>query len=408
VSDHPLFWFHCGRCGSLFQARSGEADDRLCAKCGFDPSIGLVAEAPAPRLSPHRGGNPPGDEPPGLTPHRGKRTVRKRKNQHLMLKLIAGWTLVLTLIILGARKMWPSETPVSRPPVVTDAAPAATEAELAMLREVTPLCSQVFAGFLTAGIPEQRNQFVLRPVITASRMARFYSMNPTTDIDPSTLGITANELLRLPEETAIETLWQSADGRKYDAVFREENGEWRLDWDHFARYSDYPWALFLAGTGPPEGEFRLLARERLAEERRNEETISLVLYAPRFGQPDATGYQSPEFLISRNTPEGRMIDAAFRAKRQDYRIFDSRLPEIDPDDMIRLRVKVRRTEVDLERKFEITGVLACHWYSVDDPGIDPANFPKEQSEETPPNTEAEAEAEPADEPASPEEEKPDP
>jgi hypothetical protein len=27
--------------------------------------------------------------------------------------------------------------------------------------------------------------------------------------------------------------------------------------------------------------------------------------------------------------------------------------------------------VDTERKFEITGVTACHWYSVDDPGVEP-------------------------------------
>ena len=39
--------------------------------------------------------------------------------------------------------------------------------------------------------------------------------------------------------------------------------------------------------------------------------------------------------------------------------------------MIRVRVKVKRTELDSERKFEITRVLACHWLSTDHPGVEP-------------------------------------
>lgn len=39
--------------------------------------------------------------------------------------------------------------------------------------------------------------------------------------------------------------------------------------------------------------------------------------------------------------------------------------------MIRVRVKIRRTEVAKERGFELIEVRACHWYSVDDPGVAP-------------------------------------
>jgi hypothetical protein len=37
--------------------------------------------------------------------------------------------------------------------------------------------------------------------------------------------------------------------------------------------------------------------------------------------------------------------------------------------MIRVRVKIQRDEADMDRKFKITEVLACHWYAVDDPGV---------------------------------------
>ena len=63
------------------------------------------------------------------------------------------------------------------------------------------------------------------------------------------------------------------------------------------------------------------------------------------------------------------------------RIFGSKLASIDPDDMIRVRVNVRRTGFEDERKYEITAVKACHWFSLDDPGVTPEPPAPEQTQE---------------------------
>jgi hypothetical protein len=369
VSDSQLFWFHCGRCGVLFQSTLEKSAGRICSECGADPSPG-IARAALPQMA---AGTPGEAREDAQTPARGreKRSTRKPKNPHIMAKLMLGWTLVLALIVLGARKLYYAE-PQPRgevAPTRETAAPSAEDREF--MQTAGPLCGQVFQGFLSAGTPEARNQFVLSPVTTASRMARFYNLNPLVNIRPETLSLSASGLVRLPGGDAFEALWEAKDGRIFDAVFRKENGEWRLDWEHFARYSDYPWSLFLAGSGPEEGEFRLLARERLADERKNEPEISIVLYAPRFGAPAEAGSQSPEFLVSRDTTDGQLLDAAFQTARAGRKVFDADMADLNPDGMIRVRVKVRRSEVDTERKFEITGVTACHWYSVDDPGVEP-------------------------------------
>lgn len=313
----------------------------------------------------------------------GKRTGRRRKQSHFMLKLVAGWTIVLALIIIGARKLFPSHD--AAPPVPPAAVIGKTRvpsAEDAVLHQKAgPLCAEVFTRFLTADSPEARNQFVRSPVSTASRMAHFLSLNSLPEIDPATLTLADSGLLHLPGEKAFEARWKSADGKIYETVFRQENGEWRLDWEHFVHYSDHPWALFLAGTGPDEGEFRLLARERLAEERKNEDTVSLALYAPRFGLPHETGFQSPEFLISRNSNDGKLLNAAFKLLRGGGRMFDSKLANIDPDDMIRVRVKVRRTGPEDERVYQITAVKTCHWLSLDDPGVTPEPPAEEKTQE---------------------------
>ncbi len=287
-----------------------------------------------------------------------------------MLKLACAWLFVLAVIVMGARHYFPENK------IAEQAAPPknikeSSNEEQVVYNDAWQECANALSGFLSAGTPEARNQFVLQPVTTASRMARFYGLNPIVGIDPANLTFTEHAVLDIPGGKELESIWTVKDGRRIDAVFRQEKGEWKLDWDHFARYSDYPWALFLAGTGIEEGEFRLLARERLAEDRKTAESISIVLYSPRFGNPSDAGFQSPEFLVSRNTRDGQLLDAAFKLAREKKKVFGSTTSNIDPEGMIRVRAKIRRTEVNMERRFEISKLIACHWYSVDDPGVEP-------------------------------------
>ncbi len=304
---------------------------------------------------------------------KGKRPDKEGKQQFLMLKIMGGWTVVLVLIVLGAHYFLGGKEQKNRQSPLPAVAPEVDTSNAYFFETETPKCLREFSGFISAITPEEQNQFVLSAAPTAARMARYYTFNPLIKIDNAGLQLDNKSVLNLPEGKALETLWHSSDGRAIDAVFREEKGEWKLDWDHFIRYSDAPWALFLSGGGDSEGEFRLLARERLAEERKNAETISLVLYAPRFGNPGDVGFQSPEFLVPRKSENGKLLDAAFKMDRRGKKVFGSSLPNLNPDGMIRVRVKIRRTEVEGERKFEITQVVACHWYSLDDPGVVPSD-----------------------------------
>ena len=371
-------------------------DGRLCTSCGRNPSLGiepLPANQTAPAPTPVRNSGA-----------REKRPVKKRKRSYLMLQIILGWSVLLAAIIYGARWKW-GEKPVDHKNSVSHASAkiVVPEADVILLEKAAPLCIRAFSGFLAAGTPEQQNQFVLSPITTAARMARFFSLNPLVVIDPQKLALTKYAVLHLPDRRAIETYWNSSDDREFDAVFMEENGEWRLDWDHYVRFSEYPWPLFLAGSGPEQAEFRLLARERLAEERKNADTISIVFYAPRFGSRTETGPQSPEFLIKRDSKNGRLLDAAFKLEKDATRVFSVNLPSATPEGLIRVRVKIRRIEEAGERRFELDDVAACHWYSHDAPGVEipeqplkpDSSPPASPPTDPPPETNAETPAPPA-------------
>ena len=369
MTNHHISWFHCGRCGCLFQSPPGDLQDRVCTQCGHDPSLGIEAprdgdsraqETPAPALSGR----------PVLTHEPERFSRKKRKNNYFIVYMIAGWVLFLVLGIVGAHWIRSNKSDqdafVSKTPQKTEL----SAADAALLNEVIPLVNQSFSEFISAGTPEARNQFVLNPITTAARMARFYDLNPRVTLAPGSLSLAHSAILNLPTGRAIETSWKSTDGRVVDAVFVEQDKEWRLDWDHFARFSTYPWSLFLAGSAEQEGEFRLLARQRLADERKDADALSIVLYAPLFGAPDQTGFQSPEFLINRDTRDGRLLDAAFQLEKSGNRVFGVDIPNLNPEGLIRVRVKVRRIEDDDGRHFELLEVIACHWYSVDVPGVE--------------------------------------
>lgn len=364
MSDKARLWFHCGSCGAMFQGRGGEAPLRLCPKCGQDPS---AAGARTPADGDPRHAVDDTDAPEKV------RTVRKRRGRGLMTKLLVGWVVLVLLIVIGARRMWHREESRFADDYRGDREEQRfSDKQTKVLEAALPICAEVMNGYINAQTPEERNQFVLMPVRTASRMAEFYRNNPMLKLDQDAkFHLEQFELLHYGGGDVVETLWTTEDGRQYDAVFVNEEGEWRIDWEHFARYSTHPWPLFLAGTGPSQGEFRLYARERLAQERRREETMSIYLYAQRLGYPDKAGYQSPEFLVERESPQGRMLAAGFSAMRRNKRPFGSTLPIAYPDDMIRVRLTVVRDGGDLEPQFRIAAVAACHWYSTDEPGIDP-------------------------------------
>jgi hypothetical protein len=274
------------------------------------------------------------------------------------------------VIILGAHTLWPDNPPVrdNIKPEGQAKDPISQEDQM-LLQDAPPKYGALLQSYLAASTPEEKNQFVLSPARNSAKMARFYSANPLERINPEDVVLARQSLLKLPGDKAIETLWNTKDSRRIEAVFHQENGEWKLDWKHFVRYSEQPWPLFLAGSGEAEHEFRLLARERLAKERKNAQDISIVLYAPKFGDPGETGFQSPEFNIPRESPDGKLLGAAFRMKRVGQTAYRSELTQFDPEEMIRVRLSIRRTEVEGVKKFAVTRVLACHWHEIDDPRI---------------------------------------
>lgn len=308
-----------------------------------------------------------------VAPTAKKKRLRQSSATRLMVKILCAWILLIAGIVALSAYLWDWDKAIGAQTRSTEnlVTHRGTDENSAMLQRGINPCGQTLTGFLQARTPEERSQYVRKPLDTIGRMTRFYALNPTVGVKAEDLAVEEFSTLRVGEERGISILWKTGDGQRFDSVFFPEGGEWRLDWEHFVRYSDYPWQLFLNGGGPDTGEFRVLARERLAQDRRHTDEIGIVCYAPRNGTLGETGVPSPEFLLSRGSEEGRLLIAAFAELQANKRPFGDLTGNHDPADMIRVRIRVRREATPDGSRIVLEKVLACHWIEVDEPGVVP-------------------------------------
>jgi hypothetical protein len=352
VSDSSGAWFHCARCGALFRASAVPDERGPCPDCGGDPVSGGETGAPAP-VRIRRKVRKPREGAGKSKRHRH----RKRKARALMIFVIA-WGLLLGLSAIAMKRIWPdARVDTSVVDEVVTGGQAMEDARL--IQDQLSPCGSRLRSFLAASDIGGRSPHVLRADSILPEMARALRHEPIfASTEP--LTVESYAVVHTPAGRAIETMWKREDGKRVEAVFFEENGEWKIDWHAFTRASSEPWAQFLSGKGKGEGTFRVLARERIGANGRDPRFIGLVLYAPRPGHPGEAVSPSPEIRVERGTPEGRLLEEAFAARQNGLGPFGSRLVAEDPDDMIRLHVRLTREGED-ERIYQITELLACHW-----------------------------------------------
>ncbi len=360
--DQENYCFHCGRCGSLFLDSLDYAEQRVCPVCGMHPTPGHadVSELAPPIV---RAVEPL--EPATLTRAQLVRARHVGGRRHVLLKVVVVWMLLLVGIFLLARWIVEDDPaaeelvgPVAGEPAEVAADPDREE----WLKLVIEDCTSTLGKFLSTEVIAERYPLVISTERVQERMDEFYRQNPIMTIAPADLVLKASTVVDLPEGKCVLIQWETVQGHQLDSAFRLEGVSWKLDWDHFVRYSDMDWALFTAGSGPDEAEFRLLARERFEVAGVEPGTYGMVLYAPKLNRIADAGFKAQMLPMSPDGRDAKLLMAAFKQMRDNRPIFGAEFRDINPQDMIRVRVRVKRHQSPGRYNFEITKVVACHWY----------------------------------------------
>ncbi|MFM2241690.1 MAG: hypothetical protein RLZ97_545 [Verrucomicrobiota bacterium] len=363
-------WYHCGRCGHVY---GGEEVD-LCPACGKSP---VVPEAEMAYVMAGSAANPhPGDRSRGTgksaetdVDGAGGQRRKKRKKSSGVLWFAVGWMGLLGLVAGGVAMV-----KAKRPKATNEASMGIGDSSerVRMLNEAYHECRQRLVDYWSAAAPETRAEHTLNPEQTLRRMVGS-GITLTTIKDAEELKLEMIDTIETRDGTAVVSIWNEPDLGRIEAVFRKnEDGEWKLDWEQMTRYSSTSWGLFLSGAGPASGEFRVFARRRTASSGGEGDGSLLVFSGPTGVGAMHSGLQSPEVAIDPRSVMTRKFAAAFEMREQGKGVFGSRFTETDPIGMIRVRVRLSRGEKDDLGKYQLTldEVMAFHWMEIEDPGIE--------------------------------------
>ncbi|MEP4076758.1 hypothetical protein [Haloferula sp.] len=358
-------WFHCGRCGAFFGAEVGAGVPESCPECGRDP---VIDQAEMAFLQASESSEKKGSSWVNLNQGEGgsrseSGSKRKKKERSGIVVFGAIWGLILVLLAGAVKYFRGSDVEDEQLGfnIISE--------DQRLLADQIYECEGKVAGFLRAGSPESRAEFVMHPSKTLGRMTSHQHGSAYFD-DESALERSAYKVIETPVGKAIETVWKVDDGRRIEAVFfADENGKWKIDWANMVQYSEGDWSLFLVGDGNDESEFRLFARRRSEDHSGKGKVGSIVLVGPRPGLPGELGVSSPEVKVNPDSRIGRVLSKAFSERDAGKGAYGSEASSLDPKGMIRLRVRVKR-EGEGELAIVIREILACHWYDFDDLGLD--------------------------------------
>ncbi len=308
---------------------------------------------------------------------RRARTERVREKRNPVFVLVLVW--VSILLVISAFVAWRVNHVSQVVQVSKEREEKADEMQrlsedVSLLNDSMQNCFTHFSGLLEAVAPEIRAQYVYPQPGMSVKIARD-SAKMALFLPEKMPELSQRQILRVRDEPWIETLWSDERGRKIEVVFRKKDDAWLVDWESYVRSSEMPWTLFENAEGEGEGEFRLLVRERLAEQRALEDTLSLVFYEPSFWHGGDLGQKTPEILVVRKSLEGKLITQALLARKEKRPVFRSMYSEQDPPDTARVRVVIQRKVMDGQREFRVKAVKACHWMGVDEVGLLPDGQP---------------------------------
>lgn len=215
--------------------------------------------------------------------------------------------------------------------------------QLIFLRKHMPEISQNFSRFIRATEDDDRIQEIDFSSLLASKFSRFHQAQsiPVPRGRLSSLARNVLVLKRDPFVPAVEVIWRDEEGQFFESVHVWDGTSWKLDWEHFARYSNVPWTLFRSKLGgKKEGEFRLLMRKR--QVMRESSYFSLLFYEePSLGVEEdqrkaLQASESEEVIVKLRTDLGKQLTELFKQKENENRPYDSILGERDPNMMIRV------------------------------------------------------------------------
>ncbi|WP_411825813.1 hypothetical protein [Luteolibacter sp. AS25] len=349
-AEQQLSWYHCGHCGQLFRSELGEKYSRACAHCGKKTHIKLQSSAEQPETV---------AIPLFETEASSHSTDRKKRNLGI-LKVVLIWLVLMTIALLIHRyfRGLAIEEEMAELEVLKQQKREVVERDRKILEESLASCHQALVGLISADLKD-KTQFIWNPTESSKGFEHTFESGKFSLLDVNEIQRVSEETFQIEGETFIETHWMQSGLGEFDAVFRKDNGKWKLDWKHFSRASDFDWISLIEEDGEVDGEMRVLAK--ITETDNDHQTMKIAVFPNGFLDPVELPEEPIVFAVDQSSDEGLLIKAAVDLKKAGRSAFRRNAISPKTTDVVRVRARIRRVRVGDIVKIELKQVVACHW-----------------------------------------------
>lgn len=385
-------YFHCAQCGSFSEQTIDYRGVRECPSCGQcmtgealqDKTIARDVDVRSDLnrvilpVDPEGHGERHQEEVGMLADEinrdkvgKIKRTVpvwelqEKSRSRLLLLFIVVVTASCLALIIYTNKDLFLVEPPVVESAVKRKEA-AQNDAENRLLSQSLPNCMLVMKSFLEARDATTRSQFVFHGHDLLEIMEEYYTAHPRSSRGITNVRSIHASILDIDHRLAIGTICEDDSGDRFEAVFIEDNGNWKIDWKSFVRYNPVEWHLFDSANNGDEGVFRLYMRLLEVGDDIAGDDLLVVFYQPDIFRSEPFKAKASESVrVPADSDQGMAIKALVRdrAARGGCDKFGAKLSDFDSEKMHRVRIHVRlHKEASGRHRVELLAIIADHWY----------------------------------------------
>ncbi|MGB2403371.1 MAG: hypothetical protein ACPIA7_08165 [Akkermansiaceae bacterium] len=378
-------YYHCDQCGSIFEAQILGVSQQTCSRCGhlltggdhapaeIDFEADLACREQSSVMNDGTSGQDVDSNKASVISEADKVAhdpplVAQKKRAAQQMKLIAISWLVFVVVVVAivfyfnrSSAKFATETRSSQQELEKQ-----KDAEKQKMKLALPKCMMVIKSFVNAKTASAKAQFVHDGVRLSREMEAYYA----EQADFRTPLLQARPIyyhaLNISGADAIGAICQTDTGERFEVIFILQDGEWKIEWKSFVRYSEHDWSTFLTGAGADEAEFRLYMRVMDVREDLAAGDVLVQFYKPDiFRGHKFDGYASDVIRVPAYSIQGKllrdMIQRADETKGGD--LVGMQFADFDPKQLHRVRARMR-SKINAKQELEVhlVRLIANHWY----------------------------------------------
>lgn len=345
---------HCERCAAVFSAPPKVGLKVVCSACGESPVVsqGFTSRARAERVVDT-------DEVHGVA---GKDvadfvSVQKVRRQKQMRMAIILWAVLLAAVpsaifYFNGKQREEADVLIAQNKKESEAYKLERE-------EGVGRALQTFYKYLEDSDANRRSALVVGGVRQILKLQA-----DIADLSADRLGVRGKvenvEYYPDGEYPRVELILSSREGRRYEVVLWEIEGEWKFDWEQHVRYSQESLKRFLDQKSVGgSAEFRLYVRRRYSSSMKQDQDLQLLFYQPSARLGDRF-VESPQVVLKPGEPLYADLNEAF--ENVEARKEESVVGSEDPEGLLRVRATLSFVKgEDGEQKLALDKISAYHW-----------------------------------------------